>query len=70
MRIVTAVAAAVCSPLDLSGAPVAFRTFLMCRMSRITIMSVRRMLNEREIEREEVSKLTEMAVPYPVPDPR
>ena len=41
---------AVYNPLELSEAPMALRTFLLCRMSRVTIMSVRVMLSESEIE--------------------
>ena len=38
------------NPLIPAEDPVAMRTFLPCRMSRMTIMRVRRMLSEREIE--------------------
>jgi len=37
-------------PIPASG-PVAVRTFLACRMSRMTIIRVRRTLSETEIER-------------------
>jgi len=33
------------------GAPIAVRMFLPCRMSRVTIKSVRRTLRETEIEK-------------------
>jgi len=38
------------SPLIPTGDPVAARTFLPCRTSRTTIMRVRRMLSDNEIE--------------------
>lgn len=69
MSIVTTVAVVEYSPLAPSEAPIAFRTFLMCMMSRATIMSVRMMLSEREIEKYEVSKLADRAVLSLVPDP-
>ena len=45
------------NPLAPAGAPMAFRMFLLCRMSRDTIMSVRRMLSESEIEKYGTPKL-------------
>ena len=38
-------------PLIPGGAPTAMRMFLLCRTSRVTIMSVRRMLRATEIEK-------------------
>ena len=64
----TTVAAAVCSPPDPSEALVAFRIFLICTMRRMIIMCVRRMLSERQIERYEVSRLTEVMVENLVPE--
>ena len=37
-----------------SGDPMTFRMSLLCRMSRTTIMIVRRMLSERESEKYEI----------------
>ena len=45
----TTVVAAVCSPLE-PEASVALLIFLMCTMSHMTIMSVRRTLSETAIE--------------------
>ena len=66
MSIVTT---AVYSPIAPPEAPMTFRTFLRCMMSRVTIMSVRRMLRERQIEKYEVATLTVVAVSRPVVDP-
>ena len=38
--------------LTLAEAPMVVRVFLLCRMSRVTIMRVRRTLSETEIERD------------------
>ena len=54
--------------LDPSEAPIAFRKLLLCRMSRITIMSVRRMLSEREIDMYEMLKLPQVVVSASGPD--
>lgn len=43
-------------------APMAFRMFRLCRMSRITIMNVRRTLSESETAKYEKSKSSEIAV--------
>jgi len=52
------VTTALYNPVSPEGAPIAVRTFLLCRASRITIMSVRRTLSESEIEKYERPKLT------------
>ena len=44
------------------GAPKAFRIFLPWRMSRVTIMSVRRTLSKKEIENNGVRKVSEVDV--------
>ena len=44
------------------GAPNAFRIFLPWRVSRITIMSVRRTLSEKAIENNGVRKVSEVDV--------
>ena len=44
------------SPSELSETPMALRRFLRCRISRVTIMSVRMMLSERETKKYEVAK--------------
>ena len=55
-------ATAVYNLLASVGAPNAFRIFLPWRMSRITIMSVRRTLSEKEIENNGVRKVSEVDV--------
>ena len=45
------VAMALYNPLIPAAEPAATRTFLLCRMSRMTIIRVRRTLSETEIER-------------------
>ena len=41
------------NPVNPEGASVTVRMFLMCKTRRITIMSVRRMLSETEMEKYE-----------------
>ena len=53
---------AVYNPPAPPEAPIAFRMFLLCRMRRVTIMRLRRILSEREIEKYEVPKLWSMFI--------
>ena len=46
------------NPVNPEGAPMTLRIFLLRRMSRITIMSVRKTLSESEIERYERPRFT------------
>ena len=48
------------NPVAPEGASMAVRIFLLCKTSRITIMSVRRMLSEREMEKYGRPKLMAM----------
>ena len=48
---ISMVAMVLYNPLIPTGDPVAVRMFLPCRMSRTTIMRVRRMLSESAIEK-------------------
>ena len=47
-------------PSDATRFPVAFRRFLLCKTTRAMIMSVRRMLSEREIKKYGIKRLTWM----------
>ena len=48
------------NPVIPAGAPMAVRTFLLCRTSRETIMTVRRTLSPTEIEKYGMPKLMAM----------
>jgi len=54
------VTTALYSPVNPEGAPIAVRILLLCRTSRITIMSVRRTLSESEIKKYGRPKLMEV----------
>lgn len=54
------------NPLALAVVPIAFRTFLLCRTSRIMIISVRSALSATEIEKHEMLKATSIAPQFPL----
>ena len=56
------------SPLDPFEFPTVFRIFLICRTSRVTIMNMRMMLSEREIEKYEMPMLMEVITLSLTPD--
>ena len=59
---ISIVATAIYNLLASVGTPKAFRIFLPWRMSRVTIMTVRRTLSEKPIENNGVRKVAEVDV--------
>ena len=50
------------NPLILAGLPITFRMFLLCRMNRVTIMSIQRTLSATETEKCSKPKLYTVVV--------